>query len=116
MKLEILAGAIGGLAIIAVVVLIVKHSETSKIETDNSATESDKYNDVNDKGAAGLPSEKQVVFDETKKEAAETITERHEDAKNIITEAVRNITSEELPDETQNDETKRKMFDEIDNL
>lgn len=51
-----------------------------------------------------------------KSDISESIIERHEEAKKIMEEAVNTIMSDELPETTKNEEIKRQLLDDIENL
>lgn len=47
---------------------------------------------------------------------AENIEQRHEEAKSFMEEAVKNIMSDDTPEQTKNDEEKKQLFTDIDKL
>ena len=118
MKLKALVGIIGGISAIAgATFFIAKRYKMGEINTDKHKRKHDKKYD---KETTDLTVEEnhteQINLEETKAKTAEAIAERHEEAKNIMTDAVKNIMSDVLPEKSQNEEVKRKLLDEIDNL
>lgn len=118
MKTKTIFGALGIIVILAgTVYVIVKYFERKKAENKKDAM--DHQNDDDKQEVLVVTSEKQGEpsnLNEIKSEVAESIEQRHEEAKSLMEEAVKNIMSDDTPEQTKNDEEKKQLFADIDKL
>lgn len=116
MNYKIVLGIIGASIVIGGVVYFVNkamNSDQDKNQSNDKASQDSKKNEI---VKSQNERETEPDLDNVKSEAAETISERHEEAKKVMSEAVNVIFDDTLPETTKNEEAKKKISEDLDNL
>ena len=116
MNYKIVLGIIGAAIVIGGVVYFVNkamNSNQGKYESNENASQDSKKNEI---AKSQNDSEAEPDLDVVKSEAAERISERHEEAKKVMREAVNTIFDDTLSETTKNEEAKKKISEDLDNL
>lgn len=116
MNYKIVLGIIGAAIVIGGVVYFVNkamNSDHDKNQSNDKASQDSKKNEI---VKSQNVRETEPDLDNVKSEAAETISERHEEAKKVMSEAVNVIFDDTLPETTKNEEAKKKISEDLDNL
>lgn len=108
MKLNMVLGIIGAVVVIAGIIYLVIRKQTQNNSDDKK--EERRYTDFHSK----MKSEES--FEDVKNEVASKIKERHDEAQQIMKESVDNIFGENEVGETKNEDAKKKMFSDLDNI
>ena len=116
MNMKTVLGIIGAALVIGgVIYLVKKFVVDNKVDAgnDEKASTTEKAHEiVRSQGA----SEAESNLNAEKADAAERISERHEEAKQVMKDAVNTIYDDFQPESTKNDEAFKKMSEELDNL
>lgn len=119
MNYKIVLGIIGAAIVIGGVVYFVNKAMNSD-QDKNQSNDEDSQDSQNSKKNEMVKSqnvrETDPDLDNVKSEAVETISERHEEAKKVMSEAVNVIFDDTLPETTKNEEAKKKISEDLDNL
>lgn len=116
MNYKIVLGIIGAAIAIGGVVYFVNkamNSDQGKNQSNDEDSQNSKKNEI---VKSQNVRETEPDLDNVKSEAAETISERHEEAKKVMSEAVNVIFDDTLPETTKNEEAKKKISEDLDNL
>lgn len=118
MKMKKVIGALGIIVILVGTVYVgVKHFEKKKEENKNDSMHRQSVDDRHEVSIVTTEKEDEPSnLNDIKSEMAENIEQRHEEAKSFMEEAVKNIMSDDTPEQTKNDEKKKQLFTDIDKL
>ena len=108
MKLNTVLGIIGAVVVIAGIVYLVVRKQTQN--NSDEVAEEERYTDY------PLKMKSEESFEDVKNEAASKIKERHDEAQQITKESVDNIFGEKEVGETKNEDAKKKIFNDLDNI
>lgn len=116
MNYKIVLGIIGAAIVIGGVVYFV--NKTTNYNQDKSENNEKASPDLNKNEIVKSQnaSEEEPDLGTVKSEAAEKISERHEEAKKVMNEAVNTIFDDTLPETTKNEDAKKKIAEDLDNL
>lgn len=116
MNYKIVLEVIGAVIVIGGVVYFinkaVNNNQDKSDSNEKTAPDSRKNEMVQPQKVGESDSELGIV----KFEAAEKISERHEEAKKVMSEAVNIIFDDSLPETTKNEEAKKIISEDLDNL
>jgi poly(A) polymerase Pap1 len=108
MKLNTVLGIIGAVLVIAGIAYFVIRKQTQNNSGDEK--ENRRYTDY----PSQMKSEES--FEDVKNEAVSKMKERHDEAQQIMKDSVDNIFGEKEVGETKNEEAKKKIFSDLDNI
>lgn len=115
MKLKVVLVIIGAAIVTAGIICLLNWDKT----TDELGLESDRTGDQKDvKGIIKYKSDFNEFsnLNDVKMEAAEKISERHEEAKKMVKDSVDRIFGDSEITATKNEDAKKKIFNELDNI
>lgn len=118
MKMKTVVGALGIIVILAgTIYIVVKHFDRKTEENKNISKNRKGVADKQEMSIVTAEKEDEPSnLNDIKSEMAENIEQRHEEAKSLMEEAVKNIMSDDTPEQTKNDEEKKQLFTDIDKL
>ena len=118
MKFKLFCGIIGVAIVIGGIVCFVQKSKKNdESENGHYKGENNNHEKKSDIAAYNTDSSNETSYlNLTKAEAVKKMTERHEEAQKTMKESVDNIFGDTIPTETKNKATKKKMFDDLDNI
>ncbi len=116
MNYKIVLGIIGAAIVIGGVVYFVNKAMNSNQYKNHGNDKSSQDSKKNDIVKSQNVRETEFDLDNIKSEAAKTISERHEEAKKVMSEAVNVIFDDTLPETTKNEEAKKIISEDLDNL
>lgn len=114
MNMKVVLGIIGVAIVIGGMVCFVNKSVNA--DKDNNADKTSKPVKNNEIIRAQSVNEATTELDMDKQDAAQKMAERHKEAKKEMQELVNTIFNDSKPEKTKNDETKKKILDDLDNL
>ena len=116
MKYKVALGVIGTVIVIGGVVYFVNKSRKNRHDKVESDAKDVQKTDSDEIVKLQNVSRTESEFNTAKSEVAEKISERHEEAKKVMREAVNTIYDDTLPDTTKNEDKKNKILEDLDNL
>lgn len=114
MNYKVVLGIIGAVIVVGGIIYFVTRDESNK-----SSEESERDEKKSTDAATYRSStehEDQSALNKVKASAAETMRERHEEAQREMRKSVDNIFNGAGSEETENEEIKKKMFEDLDNI
>lgn len=114
MNYKVVLGALGVAIAVGGITYFVTRDESVKSSEESECNE--KKNTDIDIHASVTRDEDQSNLDNVKANAAETMRERHEEAQKEMRKSVNNIFNGAGSKETKNEEAKKKIFEDLDNI
>lgn len=114
MNYKVVLGILGAAIVVGGIIYFITRNESIKLSEESERDEK-KSTDVVTYTSV-TEDENPSNLNNVKVDAAETMRERHEEAKKEMRKSVDNIFNGAGSDETKNEEAKKKMFEELDNI
>ena len=107
MSMKYVLGIIGTAVVVGGLLCLMKKYNDNKRINDSSNMKSNEIKSIKD-------DEEKMIVD--KASSSERISDRHKEANNIMRKSVDSIFEDSNPEVTKNDEIKKKISDDLDNL
>lgn len=115
MNYKVVLGIVGVVIIVGAVICFATRDKNDELQPLRSSDDTEeKKTDIAE--VVNTEVEDTTNLSDVKDDAAEKMSERHEEAKKVMKESVDNIFNGAESTITKNEETKKKMFDDLDNI
>jgi len=117
MNYKIVLGIVGVFIVIGGIIYFASRDNSEKTSEPKSNRKNDEKKSTDIVERENTSEDKEATnLNDVKSNAAEKMSERHEEAKKIMKESVDSIFGEAEVGETKNKEAKNKMFENLDNI
>jgi mevalonate kinase len=115
MKYKVVFGILGVMFLFGGILYFAKNKNTDKTTEDSNHDVEKKNTDIVEHKTT-TKNETEKDLGSVKADVVQTMKERHEEAQTVMRESLDNIFNAEEVCETRNEEAKKKLFEELDNI